>query len=458
MEKQEKKKFVMPDTYVIVFALIVLVCLLSYVIPAGSYDLVKGSRAIDPNSFHFLAQKPATLADFLNSFFDGLNQGRNTIFLVFLIGGAFQILMDTGSVDAILALTIKKTQGHYNLILPAVIIVMSFLGAVGVGNNVALAFVPILLVLASKLGLDAVVVAAILYLASNTGFSISPINPFTVLLGQDIAGVTQMSGILPRSLMWILFTATCVWYVLRYCKKIQADPSKSLTGILKVDAAEGDKIMEVKPSHLLCFAVLIVIFAVYAYGGIKYNWGLNSLGAAMIVLALFCGVIGRMSPNAMAVSFVKGAKTMVYSALLIGFAGSISVIMTRANIIHTVIYYMTLPLVEMPAAISAVGMFVVNFFFNFVTSSGSGQCYIVMPIMAPAADVLSFSRQIAVTAFQFGDGLGNVISPISGLMMGTIGMANVPFDRWLKFVIPFTIILAVFSSIFLVVATLVGWS
>jgi uncharacterized ion transporter superfamily protein YfcC len=458
VENTAEKKFTMPDTYVIVFALIVLVCILSYFIPAGTYDLVPGGRAIDPNSFHFLEKKPATIANFLNSFFDGLNQGRSTIFLVFLIGGAFQILMDTGSVDAMLALTIKKTRGHYNLILPAIIVVMSILGAMGVGNNVALAFVPILLVLGSKLKLDAIVIAAILYLSSNTGFSISPVNPFTVLLGQDIAGVRQMSGLLPRSLMWVLFTVTCVWYILQYCKKIQADPSKSLTGILKIEGTESEDVMEVKASHIMCFAILVIVFAVYAYGGIRYNWGLNTLGAAMVVLGLSCGIISKMSPNKMAVSFVNGAKTMVYSAMLIGFAGSISVIMTNANIIHTVIYYMTLPLVKLPASISAVGMFVVNFLFNFVTSSGSGQCYIVMPIQAPAADVLHFSRQIAVTAFQFGDGLGNVLSPISGLMMGTIGMANVPFDKWVKFVAPFTAILAIYSALFLVIATMVGWS
>jgi uncharacterized ion transporter superfamily protein YfcC len=103
-------------------------------------------------------------------------------------------------------------------------------------------------------------------------------------------------------------------------------------------------------------------------------------------------------------------------------------------------------------------MFIVNFLFNFITSSGSGQCYIVMPIMAPAADVLNFSRQIAVTAFQFGDGLGNVISPISGLMMGTLGIANVPFDKWIKFVIPLTAILGTYSAVFLVIATIAGWS
>lgn len=454
----KKKKFSMPDTYVIVFALVIVACILTYIIPAGVYDTVEGSKAVNPDSFHFVEESPATLGDFLNSFMAGLSQGRSTIFAVFLIGGAFQILMDTGSVDAMLALAIKKTKGRYNLIIPVVITVMSLLGALGVGNNVGLAFVPILIILARRLRLDTIVVVGCLYLASNTGFSISPVNPFTVLLGQELAGVTQMSGAIPRLLMWMLFTATCIWYVLRYCKKIQKDPSRSITGILDAEGNESDEMMEVKPRHLINFGILIAVFAVYSYGGIKFNWGIDSLGACMMVLAVLTGIVGRLSANEMAASFVNGAKTMIYSALLIGFAGAISVIMTNSNIIHTIVYYITLPLANLPAAISAVGMFIVNFFFNFLTSSGSGQCYIVMPIMAPVADVLEISRQVAITAFQFGDGLGNVLSPISGLMMGTIGMAHVPYEKWLKFVIPFTVILSVFAAIFLVAATMLGWS
>ena len=448
----------MPDTYVIVFFLIVLVCVLTYVIPAGVYNTVKGSRMIDPASFHFVPKNPAGIGDFLNSFMEGLLQGGGTIFMCLMVGGAFRILSDTGSIEAILALTIKKTKGNYALILPSVIVVMSVLGALGVGNNVALAFVPILIAFARRLRLDAVVVTAVLYLASNTGFSISPMNPFTVLLGQHIAGIPQMSGLGVRSLLWVLFTGTCIWYILRYCKKIQQDPTQSITGILKMEGQEKDEVMETKPAHVINFAVLVAVFVVYAYGGIKWNWGLKDLGSAMVVLGLVSGIVGRMSANAIAASFVKGVKDMAYPCMLIGFAGSVSVIMTNAKIIHSVVYYMTMPLTQLPAALSATGMFIANFLFNFITSSGSGQCYIVMPLQAPAADVLGFSRQIAVTAFQLGDGLGNVISPLSGLMMGTIAVAQVPFDKWLRFVTPFTIILSVYSIIFLVAATILGWS
>ena len=452
-----KKKFSMPDTYVIVFCFLIFACLLTYILPAGQFNTIEGSRAIDPDSFHLVDKNPAGIKAFLGAFFTGMINGRETIFLVFMIGGAFQVLMDTGSVDAILALTIKKTKGNYKLILPAIMVVMSILGAMGVGNNVALAFVPIVIIFARKLRLDGLVVVGVLYLASNSGFSISPINPFTVLLGQNLAGVTQMSGLGPRLFMWFLFTAANVWYVMYYCKKIQKDPTKSLTGILSEDGTESDKMIDVKPAHLINFGILAAVFVVYAYGGIKLEWGIPMLGSCMVVLVLACGIVSRMSPNQVATSFVNGAKTMVYSGLLIGFAGAISAVLSDASIIHTIVYYATRPLLYLPKALSVVGMYIVNFFMNFLTSSGSAQGYIVMPIMAPMADVLGVSRQIAVSAFQFGDGIGNVISPIAGLMMGTIGIAKVPFDKWLKFVVPFVLLLSAFTVVFLVIMTGIGW-
>ncbi|MEL7568620.1 MAG: Na+/H+ antiporter NhaC family protein [Dehalobacterium sp.] len=462
--KPEKKKFVMPDTYVIIIILIIFMVAMTYIIPAGTYDYAKDGKTIIADSFHFVDRNPAGLSDFLNSFFKGMQQGASTIFLVFLIGGAFQILTDTGTIDAVLSLTVQKTKSNYVLIFPAIIVVMSVLGALGVGNNVALAFAPILIILCRKLRLDPIVVVGAMYLASNTGFSTSPMNPFTVLLGQDISGIPQMSGMFPRSIMWVIFTSVVIWWILRYCKRILANPSKSYMGIYELDPndAEEDKAMhglvKMKLSHIINLLILIGVFVVYAYGGIKFNWGLSTLGAAMMVLAFSTGIIGRLGANQMAKSFIKGAQVMVYSALLIGFASAINVIMSDANIIHSVIYYLTLPLVKLPTAIAAVGMFISNFLFNFFVCSGSGQCYVVMPICAPAADVLHFSRQVAVSAYQLGDGLCNSLIPTSGLLMGTLGIAKVPYDKWLKFAFPVTMILAGISAVFLIIMTLLGWS
>ncbi|ATW25518.1 YfcC family protein [Candidatus Formimonas warabiya] len=453
----KKKRFQVPHTYVILFILIIVTCFLTYVIPGGTYQTLDNGT-IDANSFTFIENEPATLGDFLNSFMDGMKAAAATIFVCLFIGGAFQIVMDTGTIDAILAATIRKTKGNYSLIFPAVMVVMAVLGALGVGNNVALAFVPILIALARKLRLDAVAIAAVLYISSNTGFTNSPMNPFTVLLAQNIAEIPQMSGIAVRSLLFIFFVAFGIWYTIQYCNKIRKDPNKSLVGIYEVEGDEGGELMKLKPIHVVNFVILLMVFAIYAFGGIKLEWGISQLGSCMMVLGVVVGLISRMSTNQMSESFTKGARTMLGASLVIGFASAISVIMTNASIIHSIVHYCTQPLTLLPTSLAAVGMYIVNFIIAIPISSGSGQAYVVMPLMAPAADILGISRQVAISAYQFADGFANFITPTNGLMMGTIALAGVPYDKWLKFIGKYLLYVSILCSIFLFFACLLGWS
>ena len=380
--------------------------------------------------------------------------------MVFLIGGAFQILTDSGAIDAGVAWAVKKSAGKYYLLVPVVMLTMSVLGALGVGNNVALAFIPVAIILARKLRLDAIVVMCMMYFGSNVGFSTSPVNPFTVVLGQQISGIPLMSGLGVRCMLWVLFNAIAILWVLRYCKKIRNDPSRSSVGVYE-DTGEGDvDLGSVKLStrHILNLIVLILTFVIFTYGSLHLKWGMSMLGSCMVGMAIVCSIISGMDVDSAARSYVNGCRTMVYSAILIGFASAINIVMTDSNIIHSIIYYMTLPLASVPESFSAVGMFLVNFVFNFFVPSGSGQAYVVMPIMAPAADILGFSRQIAITAFQLGDGFANVLVPTSGLCMGALGMIGLPFEKWFPWAIKIVALFALVSALFLIGATMLGWS
>ena len=456
-ETIKKKKFKVPHTYVILIILIIITCFLTYIIPGGTYQKFDDGT-IDPHSFTFIENKPATLGNFLNSFIGGMLAAASTIFVCLFIGGAFQIIMDTGTIDAILSATIRKTQGKYNLIFPAVMVVMAVLGALGVGNNVALAFVPILIALGRKLRLDTMAIAAVLLIGANTGFTNSPMNPFTVLLAQNIADIPQMSGVFVRSALFIFFVAFGIWYTIDYCNKIRKDPSKSLVGVYKDEAEEERNLMELKTIHILNFAILLFIFAIYAYGGIKLGWGISQLGSCMIVLGVIVGIISRMSTDEMCESFTKGAQNMLGSSLIIGFSSAISVIMTDSSIIHSIVYYATLPLTLLPKTLSAIGMYIVNFIIAIPIASGSGQAYVVMPLMAPAADVLGVTRQVAISAYQFADGWANFITPTNGLLMGTIALAGVPYEKWLRFVGKYMLYVSILSCIFLFIASILGWS
>ncbi len=180
--------------------------------------------------------------------------------------------------------------------------------------------------------------------------------------------------------------------------------------------------------------------------------GLTHLGAVLIPVGLLGGLLNKMSPDEMAKTFVKGAQGMIYGGLLIGFASAISVVLAQGNIMHTIIYSLAKPLALVGPTASAIGMFIVNAIFNVFVPSGSGQAMIVMPIMAPLADLIGISRQIAVLSYQMGDGLTNIMIPTYGILMGCLGIADVPFNKWLRFVVPLVLILGVAMTIALVVA------
>ena len=357
------------------------------------------------------------------------------------------MLEDTGTIKAAIAWLIKKTKGNYKIILPAIGIMMAALGSVGAGNNIALAFAPIMIMVCKKLKLDPIVAVAAMYIPSSTGTVSSPIEPFNTLIGQEIAGLPQMSGAGVRLITWIIFVAVAIGYIVRYANRISKDPSKSIVGcytddeeVGNQDAALAEVADKLTVRHVLCLIVLLAVFVVYAYGTIKYTWGISQLGACMMILAFASGIIGGMTPDQMEKSFAAGAKTM-----------------TDANIMHTVINAISIPLGALPAALSAVGMFIVNLLMNIFISSSSGQAYVIMPLMAPLADVVGVTRQVAVSAYCFGEAIGNPLFPTAALIMGICGIAGVKYDKWLKFVVPLTGILGGLAVVFLVVTQTLGW-
>ena len=454
----------MPDTIVILVAMLVIVCLLTFILPAGSFDFAEDGRTVIPGTYHYVEKNPAGIVEFLEAFYKGMSQGSSVIFITLIIGGAFRVLEDTGTIRSAVAHLISRTHGNIYIILPAIGILMSALGSVGAGNNIALAFAPIMVMICRKLRLDPIVAVAALYLPSSTGTVSSPIEPFNTIIGQEIAGVPVMSGAGVRLVMWIIFVGIAIGYSLRYAARIRNDSSRSLTGIYALDDGSDDSdsalanvAEKFNTRHLLCLLLLVIVFAVYAFGTIQYGWGMAELATAMMVLAFGSGIIGGMDMNSMSKSYCEGVKTMATSAVIIGLANSLSVVMTDANIIHTIVNAISIPLAALPAALSAVGMFIVNLIMNLFISSSSGHAYVIMPLMAPLADVVGVSRQVAVSAYCFGEGLGNPLFPTASLLMGICAIAGVRYDRWLKFVIPLTVINIIVASAFLVGAQLLGW-
>lgn len=463
-KNKEKRKLKIPNTYTLIMMFVIVAALLTYIIPAGQYDMYQdeatGKTLIDPESFHYIEQSPVSMGDFLLSIPNGMNGGAGIIFLTFLVGGFFQIINDTGTIDAAINASINKLQNKALLVIPLIMALMSVLGALGIIVNASIAFIPIGVALAKRLKLDPVAGISIMYIGAYSGFCTTPMGPFNTILGQTIAGLPLMSGFGLRCIVWAFVFIISVWYTMRYAKKLQSDINNSVLDKIEwVDQSEtSGEIVSFNWRHALILLSLIIGFVVYAYGSFKLHWKLNYLSAMMLAVALISGLIAKMHPDDMAKSFIAGCKSMVYGALVIGFAKSITILLTDGKIIHSIIYYMSLPLGEVTPVISSVLMFYINLIFNFFVPSGSGQAMVVMPLLAPMADVINVSRQIAVSAYQYGDGMSNVVIPTSGVLMAVLGVAKVPYEKWLKFMLPLFGLWVLIGSIAIAVGTMIGWS
>jgi uncharacterized ion transporter superfamily protein YfcC len=309
---------------------------------------------------------------------------------------------------------------------------------------------------------------AIVMVGYGTGYGAAVINPFTTLIAQDIAGLQPGSGLWFRLVMIAIFVPIGIHHVWSYAKKVKRDPAASL--VAGMSALEGPSISSggdgeagadhppMTTTHKWILTVVSIAMVFLIYGLIKWNWYLYEMQGVFIALALIIALIARMSPDRTAVEFGAGAASLTSVALLIGVARAIQVVLDEAGVVDTIVYGISVPLQELPGALSAVGMFFMQSLTNFFIPSGSGQAFVTMPIMTPLSDLVGVSRQVAVLAFQFGDGFSNIVIPTQYVLLGVLAMAGIPYDRWLRFILPFMLKIAIVGSIALAVAVLIGYA
>ncbi len=453
---EAKKKFKMPDTYVLLLFFILCSALLTYIMPAGTYDFFPDTKNIDPNSFHHIDNTPVNLFYAFQSITEGMIKSASIIFTVFLVSGAFKIINDTGSIDSGIDFLAQKLKDKVLILIPIVMIVMSILGYLGIIVNQTIVFIPIGLLIARKLKLDPIVGLSMMYLATYAGFIGSGMDPFTIVVAQKIAGLPILSAIVFRTVVFVIMLAAAIIYLMRYAKKVMEKPETSVLGTDYEWAVEAHSTYGFSTRHKIILSAIFLTFAYYVYAAQAKGWDMNELNTVVIMLAVFSGIVGKMTFDKMSKSFVDGCKMAVFSAILIGFATAISVVLTKGNIIHTIIYYASLPLKSMSTYVSAIFIFAFNWVFNFFVPSGSGQAAVVMPILAPLGDVIGLSKQVIVSAYKYGDGITNLIIPTSGTLMGFIGLAKVPYDKWLKFILPLIWIWTGIAAVAVLAGVMIG--
>ncbi|WP_042476137.1 YfcC family protein [Bacillus ndiopicus] len=462
---EKKKRFTIPHTYAIIFSIVILATLATYFLPAGQYERIEeaGRTVVVENSYAQVEQNPVSIFEMFTAIPLGMQAGARIIFYIFLVGGAFGIIRATGAIESGVNALVQKMQGSGILLIPISMTVFSILGFSTGMSEETIIFVPIGIAIARALGYDALVGTAMVSTGAASGFIGGMLNPFTVGVAQEIAEVKLFSGIGFRSVVYVFVLLVAITYVMRYAKKIQADPTKSIMydieqKIKLVKVSDIDTFDKFTIRHILVLLTLVVGIFVNMYGVFKQGWFLDELAANFIIVGFVAGILGGLKINKIFDSLVDGMKIVAFGALIVGFARAILVVLESGVIIDTIVYSLVQLISHLPQTLNAVGMFAVQVIINFFIPSGSGQAATTMPIMVPIADLLGMERQVAVLAFQYGDAITNSIIPTSAALMGYLAIAGIPYERWVKFIWKLIAFWLIIAAIALIAAVMLGVS
>lgn len=493
------KKLKFPTAQTILLIIAALITLLTWFVPAGKYDTLAFSsdsnvftkisqnstetlpatqetlnalnikiplekftsgdiyKAINiPDTYQQLESNPQGIAEFIKSPIKGIIEAADIIFLVLIIGGLIGIINSTGAFDAGISWLADTLKG-YEFVLIILVTTLVALGGTTFGfAEETIAFFPILIPVFLAAKYDALVGVACIFIGSAIGTMCSTINPFSSIIASDAAGINWTTGLTGRFIMLILSLIICIIYIMRYANRVKADPTKSIIYDQKeeIDLLFGNKDARVTKFTMrlrLALLVFAACFMIMIIGVSMLDWWFIEMTATFLVGAILIGIITKIGEATFVDTFVKGAGELLGVALIIGIARGVTVIMSDGLISDTMLYYASDLTTGMNKGVFASAMTVIYGGLSFFIPSSSGMAVLTMPIMAPLADTVGIGREIIVNAYQYGMGLFYFINP-TGLILASLAIVKVGFNKWLKFIMPLMIILTLFTLLVMTIS------
>lgn len=489
-ETKPKKKFEFPSAFTILFLLLVLIAAATYLIPAGSYDYTADGEPI-PGTYHEVAPNPqkllvSALKGPINGMYgiedasgnvDVWNSGElfgaiDVAMFVLIIGGFLGVTMKTGAINAGIAWVVAKLKGKEKWMFPILMTIFAIGGTSYGMAEETLAFYALIITVMLAAGYDGLSAAALILLGAGIGVIGSTVNPFATGIASGFAGSTLSEGLIGRVVLLVVGSAIGIWFVMRYAEKVKKDPTKSLIYDQKADnekqfmsGTAGAEFGEFTGRHKVILVLFFLAFVVMVYGVIPWAdlglsvptwwWWFPEMTANFLFFGILIGLIGRLGEKQLVDTFIDGARDMLGVALIIGVARGITVIMNNGLITDTVLYWAE----QAVSGLSSVAFIIVTYLLylplSFLIPSSSGLATVSMPIMAPLGQFAGVPGYLIVTAYQAANGLVNLVTPTSAVVMGGLAIARVGYGVWLKFVWPLLLLLAILSIAVLAVGTLV---
>jgi len=462
-------KIKLPDTLVLIFSIMLIVAVLTWLIPGGQYERqqIAGREILQPDSYRQIPSIPQGIGAVMMAPIRGFIEAAQIIAFILIVGGAFIVIQKTGAIDALIrkiAAAHEQSKWIQRLILPLTMLIFSSFGSVFGMSEEVIPFILIFVPLAISLGYDSIVGVSIAFVAAGAGFAGAFLNPFTIGIAQGIAELPPFSGMIYRIICWLIITSVAITFVMIYARRIRRNPQRSRT--YHIDQVWRDHVAEtassqnsaaLSRSHITVLILFGIGILFLIAGVIFLDWYINEIAGLFLGLALIIGLVSHLTINQVALAFVDGARDLVKVAFIIALARSILVIASDGQIIDSILHGLSSLVGGAHPVIAAQLMFMVQSLINVFIPSGSGQAALVMPIMAPLGDLLGVTRQTAVLAFQFGDGFTNMIIPTSGVTMGVLGVAKIPFEKWFVWMLPLQIIFYIVGLLLLIPPVLMHW-
>ena len=418
------RKFKVPNTYVIIAAIIAVCAVLTWFVPGGQYVKADDGTL----SYEAVDSVPQTW-QVLSAVYHGFVKQAGIIVFILVVGGAFWLLNATGAVEAGIRRFIVRIGKRDLLVLVSLTVLFSLAGAVFGMSEETIPFVGIVVPLVVSMGYDAFMGMLVVYVASNVGFSSAFLNPFTVGIAQGMADLPLFSGMAYRIFCWAFLTVLMVVFVCVYARRTKK------TVLSSESESEVEKSLPSLTRRQSWILVVLFLTVVALIVGVTcWDWYMPEITGLFLGMGILCGIIAGFSANKIADELIAGARDILSAALVVGFASGIIVILQDGKVVDSILHAMQDGLDGTSGAVSLSAMYGIQALINFLIPSATAKAAITIPIMAPFADMVGVSRQAMVLAFQFGDGFTNMVTPTSGVLIAALAMARIPYAKWVKWI------------------------
>ena len=429
-----------PHPLTLLLGCIIAAAALTYVLPAGQYDRIDdpntGRSVVVSGSFHGVDRDPVNLFEAIVAIPVGLIDAGEIVFLIFLIGGAFAVVDQTGALRWGVEWLVDRLHGREMLVIPIVSVAFGAAGAASNMQEEIIAMIPPLLVLTSRLGVPPITAALMSAGPAFVGSAFSPINPFQVGLAQRIADLPMGSGSAFRTAFLLIALAIWIALTMRYATRMRSRPAANA----RAEPVTADR------RFTAIITLVALTFAGMTYGLLRLDWGFNQLSALFFIMGIVAGVVGRLGVAGTAEAYAEGFKTMALAALLVGFARTIFIVLDQGRIVDTIVYGIFTPIGDLPLTLSALGMTLGNVALHVPVPSVTSHAVLAMPVLVPVSDLLGLSRQVTVLTYQMGGGLLDMITPTNGALLAILAAAKVGYDEWFRVIVRWYLALLVLGA------------